>query len=65
MRLTSNQISRAKQLGLTRAIITASDTEYQRKARELRAENQRRADYACGACSAAIGAHTRDADCAK
>lgn len=46
MKLTNTQITQAKRLGLVRAISTATDTAFQRKARQLRAENQRRFDAA-------------------
>ena len=43
MKLTGWQESEAKRLGLDRALDRAEDSEYQRKMRELREENMRRA----------------------
>lgn len=43
MRLTDWQQSEALRLGLDRALERAEDSEYQRKMRELREENMRRA----------------------
>jgi hypothetical protein len=43
VKLTRTQTTRSKQLGLRRAIDTATNADYQRKMRELRAENIRRA----------------------
>jgi hypothetical protein len=46
VKLTRNQQTRAKQIGLNRALDRATDSDYQRKMRELRAENIRRANAA-------------------
>jgi hypothetical protein len=46
VKLTKNQQTRAKQIGLNRALDRATDSDYQRKMRELRRENMRRANAA-------------------